>query len=288
MMMARTTESHERPGPRRDTPWPAILTFWRNQHNRVSFSFNELRFHHKKQLGASSQLLSPLPPPRRPASLSPPMGICSSSSSTNAQAPSQKPAAAGGAQKSGGHHQKPASQVNNPQHAHVDRHGQLVDDKTGGRVFPEAEKHRKKAHAEGDKMHKASGDSQTAWKRGDKGEAKRLSDLSKKHRAHMEEENRKAVAAILSQQPWKDSPKIDLHGLYVEEAKHAVQDFLDHHTKGGKFKDVEIVVGAGHHSKDHKSHIGPAVESLLKAKHLAYHHPDQHHGGVGALEVKIR
>ena len=65
-----------------------------------------------------------------------------------------------------------------------------------------------------------------AHQSGAKGDAHKHSVASKQHRHDMEQENLRAVAAILEPQGWKTSRKLDLHGLHVKEAEHAVEDFL--------------------------------------------------------------
>jgi DNA-nicking Smr family endonuclease len=77
----------------------------------------------------------------------------------------------------------------------------------------------------------------------------------------MDSANAAAAAAVLDPQAWRTSPKIDLHGLYVAEAEAATRAFLDahrpsaeghHHMHGAAAAsslELEIVTGAGHHSK---------------------------------------
>ena len=47
-----------------------------------------------------------------------------------------------------------------------------------------------------------------------------------------------------------------------------------------KHKALEIITGAGHHSADHRSHIGPEVIKILSQKHIKFTHPNHNDGAL--------
>ena len=91
----------------------------------------------------------------------------------------------------------------------------------------------------------AFAESQAAYKRGDKAKAKELSNKGKRHGEAMEQANKDAVNAILAPQQSANTGCIDLHGLYVQEALDATDEFLQFHMSKGNFGVVEIITGAG-------------------------------------------
>ena len=136
----------------------------------------------------------------------------------------------------------------------------------------------KQARSEADdwakKRKQASEQSQTAYQRGDKAEAKLLSNQSKLYAEKMEKANWRAARAILKPQRSKETGKLDLHGLYAEEAKAATLEFLNHWRdlpKCNRPETVQIITGAGNHSKiKGRPVLRPEVENILKIRELDY------------------
>ena len=116
--------------------------------------------------------------------------------------------------------------------------------------------------------------SQAAYKRGEKAKAKQLSNESKMYAEKMEKANWRAARAILKPQKSKQTGKLDLHGLYAEEAKVATLEFLNHWKdlpKHNRPETVQIITGAGNHSKiKGRPVIRPEVENILKIRELDY------------------
>lgn len=96
----------------------------------------------------------------------------------------------------------------------------------------------------------------------------------------MEKANAKAAQAILKPQNSDRTGVLDLHGLYVAEATEAATNFLVKQQKAKKFREVEIITGAGHHSQGHHAKIKPAVEKLVSGMDLPYHHPPHNDGAL--------
>ena len=116
--------------------------------------------------------------------------------------------------------------------------------------------------------------SQAAYSNGDKAEASRLSKQSKLYAEKMNKANWKAARAILKPQRSKKTGRLDLHGLYLEEAKAATFEFLDHWRdlpKSNRPETVQIITGAGKHSKiKGQPIIRPEVEKILRLRALEY------------------
>ena len=165
---------------------------------------------------------------------------------------------------------------------HLDAHGQLVD-ASGARVFDDAYYDlRALARKEGDAMRARAADAQAAYARGAKADAHKFSEQKNACRARMEDANRRAADAIVAPQDARATRKLDLHGLYVREAEDATRALVAHFRgKGGA--TLEIVTGAGHHSKDHHAKIKPAIEALLRDEKLPF---ESEHGG-GAFRVTV-
>jgi DNA-nicking Smr family endonuclease len=95
----------------------------------------------------------------------------------------------------------------------------------------------------------------------------------------MQQHNMAAAAAILDPQRvgtdgWGST--IDLHGLFVQEAIQATNDFLNFHTSNLSLHgndmtnvSVNIITGVGHHSVDNLPKIKPAVKKLLEDRERA-------------------
>ena len=123
-----------------------------------------------------------------------------------------------------------------------------------------------------------------AHQAGDHAGAHKGSQLGKLHKTLMEAANARAAATIIDAQSWKEGRKLDLHGLFVAEAEKAATEFVNHHLQHKKHATLDIVTGAGHHSRDHKCHISPVVVKMLNQKGLQFSHP---HGNQGDLLVHL-
>ena len=85
----------------------------------------------------------------------------------------------------------------------------------------------------------------------------------------------------------KVDAELDLHGFYSEEAKNAVQEFLNETRKDGLSR-VRIIVGKGNRSKDGRGVLGDAIKSLLNKEGYEYTYAKIQDGGEGALEVILQ
>lgn len=107
-----------------------------------------------------------------------------------------------------------------------------------------------------------------AYTRGDGAEAKRLSVAAHKTDREYRKEREKASLAIFRlRNDGLPKTKLDLHGQYVEEALAFTKSRLKELKRDrGSNRDTKllIVTGAGHHSKDGRAKIRPAVERLLR------------------------
>lgn len=106
----------------------------------------------------------------------------------------------------------------------------------------------------------------------------------KKHGVLMEQANAKAAQAIIKPQNADKTGVLDLHGLYVAEATDAAKAFLEKQQKAKRFREVEIITGAGHHSEGHHAKIRPAIERLISGMDLPYHNPP-HNDGAFVVEM---
>ena len=125
--------------------------------------------------------------------------------------------------------------------------------------------------------------SQSAYVSGNKASAHELSVEGKAWGSKMDAENEKAVALIFGAQNWRTERTVDLHGLFVEEAREAVSVVLDFFAMCPPPVDFIVVTGAGHHSSNHQPLIRPMVEKELRVR--GYRFEAVH--GDGAFHVTI-
>lgn len=176
-------------------------------------------------------------------------------------------------------HQQPQSQ---PQHqqAHRNNTAGPHGGKAGGgapsfggpREFPPSSSAGDAQRFEAGVHAKRRGDllaqSQTAWDKGDKAAAKRLSDEGKAEGAAMERCNAAAAAAYFADNNKNHGPDtIDLHGLYTAEAVDALEKRL-RVCQQQRLPQLVVIVGMGNHSKDNVRKIKPAVEKLIREHKL--------------------
>lgn len=130
----------------------------------------------------------------------------------------------------------------------------------------------KKYRGEAEKEVKLRGEkfeqSKQAYESGNKELAKQLSDEAKVHDENFKRLNKEAGEKIFQEINQKNSETIiDLHGLFVEEALEFLQERIE--ILKGSGKKLEIITGAGNHSKD-KALIKPKVIDLLNEKSLKF------------------
>lgn len=113
-------------------------------------------------------------------------------------------------------------------------------------------------------MAKAFDASKRAYASGDHARAKQLSDEGHQHQVQMEQLNAEARQWIFAANN-ADSPPdtVDLHGLYVKEALVKAEEAVQK-AQALQCPQLKLIVGKGLHSRDHVTHIKPAVERLVK------------------------
>ncbi|KAG8735966.1 hypothetical protein FRC10_009955 [Ceratobasidium sp. 414] len=163
------------------------------------------------------------------------------------------------------------------------------------------QKWRAKARVAARSRSKALDESSVAWKAGQKGTAKtvsqvpihiyfhkayaipKLSERGKQFGRQVERYNERAAKEIfLSLNPtyYSDPPtRIDLHGLFVNEALVYTQGHIDRCRQDG-VAETKIITGRGNNSKDGIAKIKPAVEGLLVRESLAGKYRWENEGAV--------
>eukprot|EP00903_Cladosiphon_okamuranus_P010047 g9526.t1 len=157
-------------------------------------------------------------------------------------------------------------------------------DEHGRRIFPDAILHREEADYQAKLRAQKLEESQKAYKAGHHANAHELSVEGKRHGHLMEQANEKAVEAIIKPQNADRTGVLDLHGLYVAEATEATKAFLEKQQRAKRFREVEVITGAGHHSEGHHAKIRPAIERLISGMDLPYHNPP-HNDGAFVVEM---
>ncbi|PWZ03778.1 DUF1771-domain-containing protein [Testicularia cyperi] len=144
---------------------------------------------------------------------------------------------------------------------------------------------RNQARREGDLMAKSFDQSHTAYAQGDGARAKQLSNEGHSHKQNMERLNKQAADWIFMANN-EDSPQgtVDLHGLYTSEALERTEQAVRNAQSQG-WNELRIIVGKGLHSKDHRQHIAPAVEKLMRDYRLDAH-LDPRNAGVLVVNLK--
>ena len=144
---------------------------------------------------------------------------------------------------------------------------------------------RNQARSEGDKMAQCFDQSHKAYAQGDGARAKQLSNVGNAHKANMERLNKQAADWIFMANN-EDSPQgtVDLHGLYTSEALERTEQAVRQGQSQG-WSEMRIIVGKGLHSKDHRQHIAPAVEKMMRDYRLEAHLDPRN---AGVLVVNLR
>lgn len=144
---------------------------------------------------------------------------------------------------------------------------------------------RNQARSEGDKMAQCFDRSHNAYAQGDGARAKQLSNEGNEHKQNMERLNKQASDWIFMANN-EDSPQgtVDLHGLYTSEALERTEQAVRQAQSQG-WTEMRIIVGKGLHSKDHRQHIAPAVEKMMRDYRLEAHLDPRN---AGVLVVNLR
>ncbi|CFM04948.1 Probable DNA endonuclease SmrA [Bordetella pertussis] len=97
------------------------------------------------------------------------------------------------------------------------------------------------------------------------------------------------TARNLKRGQWRGGAELDLHGLRVEQARHAVLSFLDECLEHG-IRCVRIVHGKGYGSQGLEPVLKDKARTWLvqKADVLAFSEAPERGGGAGALLVLLR
>ncbi|KAK9451391.1 uncharacterized protein V1518DRAFT_408432 [Limtongia smithiae] len=128
-------------------------------------------------------------------------------------------------------------------------------------------------------------DAHEAYQRGDGAEAKRLSELGKKHDAEMDDYNAQAAAFVFrANNADSDADEIDLHGLYVNEAEEYLRQRIQA-CKARNEDHLEVIVGKGNHSVNGVAKLKPAVERLCQENNFQYA-VDEHNLGVVIINFR--
>lgn len=78
--------------------------------------------------------------------------------------------------------------------------------------------------------------------------------------------------------------ELDLHGLFKEEAKTAVCEFLEK-ARTKKYKRIRIVTGKGWHSSEGRGVLKDLVLKILDEENLSYSEAKINEGGSGAINI---
>jgi len=126
------------------------------------------------------------------------------------------------------------------------------------------------AHTAHAKRKLCSERSQAAFKSSQKGLAKDLSNEAKEHGRVGDDYNRQARDYIFRVNNERSAgDEIDLHGLYVQEAKDILKLRIEtERVKGGS--GLHVIVGKGNHREGGAQKIKPAVEELCREFSLKY------------------
>lgn len=136
-----------------------------------------------------------------------------------------------------------------------------------------------------EQYNKLSQKSQAAYKEGDKSEAKKFSNQSKRFLLEARQYNEKAVSYVFYQNNLDSSQsELDLHGLYVKEAEWIVSRTIYKFVYERK-PLLQVIVGKGIHSQNHVAKLKPAIEDLCNEYNLP-HYIDSKNSGVLCIDLK--
>ena len=97
------------------------------------------------------------------------------------------------------------------------------------------------------------------------------------------------TARNLRRGQWRAGAELDLHGLRVEQARHALLSFLDECLEHG-IRCVRVVHGKGYGSQGLEPVLKDKARTWLvqKAEVMAFSEAPEREGGAGALLVLLR
>lgn len=134
-----------------------------------------------------------------------------------------------------------------------------------------------------DKRTELSKRSQAAYNNGDKKAAHDLSEELKEALRKAEDCNKRAAEYVFVQNN-ADSQgnEIDLHGLYVNEAKWVLQKRIAQALRTNQ-SNLEVIVGKGNHSANGVAKLKPAIDELCSEAGLN-HYIDNKNTGVLVID----
>lgn len=132
---------------------------------------------------------------------------------------------------------------------------------------------------------KLSQQSQQCYKSGDKSRAHDLSEEAKRKLKEAEDYNLQAAEYVfVANNADSSSNEIDLHGLYVKEAKWILQRRVAAAVKNGE-TELHIIVGKGLHSAHGVAKLKPAIQELCDEANLN-DHVDPKNAGVVVVDLR--
>ncbi|KAI9282644.1 hypothetical protein BY458DRAFT_496857 [Sporodiniella umbellata] len=170
----------------------------------------------------------------------------------------------------GGHQQGNHQQGSHQQYQHQEHH---QNNSYHPSVDVDDDEHysslRQKAHVEAEKRNDLYSRSQAAYQEGDGGLAKDLSVQGHEHDEKMKDYNRQAAEYIYSRKnEGRPVNEIDLHGLFVAEAKEKVEEAIKRCKSSGQ-ENLVIIVGKGLHSPGQIAKLKPAIIDLVKKHNVS-------------------
>ncbi|GAB1320141.1 hypothetical protein MFIFM68171_10351 [Madurella fahalii] len=154
----------------------------------------------------------------------------------------------------------------------ADLGGRAFNHRTSEDVEAEYDRLRDLARSEGDKKRSCFDRAHEAYERGDRAEAKALSDEGKRHQKKQAEYNKQASDFIFRENnaPGRVAEDtIDLHGQFVEEAEDILEARIRHAQATGQ-THLHVIVGKGNHSTGRVQKLKPRVERLCEELGLNY------------------
>ncbi|KAG1760495.1 hypothetical protein EDD22DRAFT_74255 [Suillus occidentalis] len=127
---------------------------------------------------------------------------------------------------------------------------------------------RLKATQEGDRMGKCFKERNEARARNEHQRAKELTQRGEVHKANMTLLDKEASAKIFQENNQKRRNEVDLHGLYVAEAR----SYFDISLQGARDREessLRVIVGKGNHSDNNTPKIKPAIQAHGKSLGLS-------------------
>ncbi|KAG2111275.1 uncharacterized protein F5147DRAFT_102149 [Suillus discolor] len=126
--------------------------------------------------------------------------------------------------------------------------------------YEDPESLRLKATQEGDRMGKCFKERNEAKARNDQQRIKELTQKGEAHRANMMLLDKEASAKIFQENNQNRRNEVDLHGLYVAEAKTYFDTSVQAAWDRGE-SSLRVIVGRGNHSKSNIPKIKPAIQA---------------------------